>query len=1266
MLPIVDNLLTWIAGGCLLLYLFLIGSVCFIVYADNILPRIRTANFERGITRKRMSHFSPPGKLRRGKHVASNLGSLLKGLSLNLVEHPEVVDAPGIRAKYNSNDFVDAIELAAAMLMLEPDNEEVALLLARTLDRIGDYESSIIVWNHLVEGGFNGQEAVVRLTRLLYSNRRWRRCSTLCDTMIENGWDEELALKIKARITNMEGDEETSLMLWKRISVINPEDTEANITLDRLLFSTKRFDELLLNINRRLDSNPEDLNDLRFKVKVLVHLKDNTEVRIVLRDIASIAPEDTDNLYTIARFAYNADDMPECIDALNKLLEIDVEHLDGLNLLARALTNDENYEEGIIVRKRISLITPKDIDNLYTIARLSYNSDDIPECIDALTKLLEIDVEHLNGLNLLARALTKDGNEEAGILVRNRISSITPEDIDNLYTIARLSYNSDDIPECIDALTKLLKIDVNHSDGTNLLIRALIKKGDESKALDMLNKLTSTGKLNEQMALQHARLAYRTEDYVLSKGIFQSLWEKTGSDVPADGMIASMMNIPDWEAALEFIQMLWNESRCSELRAERMCRILYNMKRYSKVTEFIDSLEEQYQSNSTILVLGGRALMSEGTFEEARGYWAKLIEKDSEMLEAHMGIARCSYNLREDDVAARQIEAVLLRDKDHVEALAIKAQIFVRKEMWKEALALSNELSKKNPEDHRFWRRSIEILYRLNLKEEAKTMFEEAIDTVPKTTSGLLSLIFLAEEYLWEEKAQVLVVDVLELSSDKIDTLNQLITGYYNYGKVNMAARFAQMLKEEDGNAFQDSPHIAKMLELLKWASMELDDFTENDDEHTYSIELVAKAIVERTVGERGEISPIKNVSMVTSTLGKGGAERQLVFCIRCLLDDPEQDFNVELYANIHNTDDRENTYYEHIIDTPISLFEYVSPRNWNILHHPNAQALEKWAPLLEHMPEERRVTVARLFYHFIDRKPDLVHAWQDVTNVLTGMAALMAGVPRILFSARSLSPDTKTMLHMRKAGYLRGSYNHLLKAERVILCHNSEAGADSYRDWLSTDKFTLPILHNGTAFEDLDSLIDGDEQARMNEFMKMARDSLIVGAVFRFVPEKRPLLWINVAAEILNHKKNIIFLLVGDGPMFDQSQSEAKRLGISDSVFFAGQSNSVGVWLRLMDMFLLTSSIEGLPNVIIEAQGFGVPVISTDVGGAKEVIIPGLTGHVVEDDSVEVIAKTVLETLEHEKWRLNASKMSLQHARTNFSVEGMYDRLLKLYDSIQ
>ena len=1203
-----ESVLPWIAGGCLLLYLFLIGSVFLIVYADNILPRMRTPNYERRMTRKRMRRFpgqggskrvrSAPGELRKGEHVASNLGSLLKRLSLNLVESPEVVYAQGIRNKYNSNDFVDAIELAAAMLMLEPDNEDVARLLARTLDRIWDYQSSIIVWNHLVEGGFNEQEAVVRLARLLYSNRRWRRCSTLCDIMIENGWDEKLALKIKARITKMEGDEETSLLLWKRISASNPEDNEADVTLDRLLYSTKRFDELLLKINRRLDSNPENLNDLRFKVRVFGRLKENAEVRIVLREIASIAPEDIDNLYTIARFAYNADDMSECIDALTKLLEIDVEHLNGLNLLARALSSEENHKGAMIVCKRISLITPENIDNLYTIARLSYNSNDMAECIDALTKLLEIDV--------------------------------------------------------------------NHPDGIDLLVRALVKTDDEPKALEILNRLTGIGKLNEKMFLQHARLLYRNEQWGSAMLLFKEIYDTYDSDVGADGFTSSLIRLERWQDALDILTVMWNKGRFSTTRANRVVNMLYKMKRYDELLEFANDLDEPYSSDHYVLKASARALMNVGKYDIALEWWKLLIEENSTILEYHLGAARCSYWLDELDFALNHVDVIIDLDSGNIEALAIKAQICTRREEWDEALLVNKRLCHIDSEDKRHWNRRIEILYRLNRKEEAIDVFDEAIKAIPKTTNGRLVLTFIAEEYLFEEHAVKFATEALDLSDNRSETLQELVKGYYDFGKINIAANYASILKNEDYDAFKCSEQVNNVTNLLNLASMSLEDFDSKKNDNTYTTELVAKAIVNRSRDSRGDVHGTKKICMVSGSLRKGGAERQVAFCIRSLLSDKERNFSVDLLSHAHNEDDLDGTYYGLINDTQVSLFEFGVQRNSNILGHPNADKLEPWIELLMHLPKTKRENISRLFYYFTEHQPDVVHAWQDETNILVGMAALMAGVPRILFSARSLSPDSKTMLHMRLRGYLRGCYRQLLSAERIVLCHNSEAGAESYRNWLGMIDVDFPILHNGTDFDEIGSTTDESERSKVKAFVNQSEGALIVGSVYRFVPEKRPLLWVDVAYEILKTRKDVMFLLIGDGAMFEQCQSRVEELGIGDNVRFEGKSNSVGLWLEVMDLFLLTSDVEGLPNVIIEAQGFGVPVVSTNAGGASEVIIPDVSGYIVEDDDPIAIASIVCDCLAQHSWRQKASSAALNHARKAFSVEGMYERLLKLYESIE
>jgi glycosyltransferase involved in cell wall biosynthesis/tetratricopeptide (TPR) repeat protein len=1139
-----------------------------------------------------------PGKLRKGKRVASNLESLLNGLSLNLVNRPEVVYAQGIRNKYNSNDFVEAIELAAAMLMLEPDDEEVALLLARTLDRIGDYESSIIVWNHLFEGGFTNEEAIVRLARLLYSNRRWRRCTTLCEIMIDNGWEVELALKIKARIAKMEGDDENSLVLWQKISASNPEDREADLSLDRLLFSTKRFDELLLKINRRLASNPENLNDLRFKVKVLGRLKENGEIRIVLREIVSIAPEDIDTLYTIARFAYNADDMAECIETLTKLLEIDVEHLNGLNLLARALTNEENHEESMIVRKRIL--------------------------------------------------------------------SIAPEDIDNLYTIARLSYNSDEISECIDALDKLLEIDVNHTDGTNLLVRALIKKGDESKALDILNRLTGIGKLNEKMLLQHARLLYKKEQWGGAMLLFKEIYETHDSDVGADGLTSSLIRLERWQDALDILTIMWDKGRFSTTRSNRLVNMLYRMGRYDELLEFVNGLSEPYSSDHYVLKTGARALMNVGKYDIAQEWWVRLVEQDSNILEYHLGVARCSYWLNDLDLALQHVKVIIDMDSGNIEAFAIKAQICTRREEWDDALLVNKHLCHIDSEDKRHWNRRIEILYRLNRKEEAIGVFDEAIKAIPNTTNGRLVLTFIAEEYLLEERALKLATEALSITDNRSETLQELVKGYYDYGKINIAANYASLLKNEDRDAFNRSEHVNNVTNLLNLVSMSLEDFDHFGNDNTYTIELVAKAIVDKSRDSRGGINGTKKICMVSGSLRKGGAERQVAFCIRSLLSDKERNFSVDLLSHAHDEDDLDGTYYGLINDTQVSLFEFGVQRNSNILGHPNAEKLEPWIELLMHLPKTKRENISRLFYYFTEHQPDVVHAWQDETNILVGMAALMAGVPRILFSARSLSPDSKTMLHMRLRGYLRGCYRQLLSAERVVLCHNSEAGASSYRKWLEITDVNFPILHNGTDFDEIGSTTDESERRKVKAFVNQSEGALIVGSVYRFVPEKRPLLWIEVAYEILKTRKDVIFLLVGDGAMFEQCQARVEELDIGDNVRFGGKSNTVGLWLEVMDLFLLTSDVEGLPNVIIEAQGFGVPVVSTNAGGASEVIIPDVSGYIVEDDDPLAIASKVCDCLDQHSWRRNASSAALDHARKEFSVEGMYERLLKLYESIE
>jgi Vi polysaccharide biosynthesis protein TviE len=116
--------------------------------------------------------------------------------------------------------------------------------------------------------------------------------------------------------------------------------------------------------------------------------------------------------------------------------------------------------------------------------------------------------------------------------------------------------------------------------------------------------------------------------------------------------------------------------------------------------------------------------------------------------------------------------------------------------------------------------------------------------------------------------------------------------------------------------------------------------------------------------------------------------------------------------------------------------------------------------------------------------------------------------------------------------------------------------------------------------------------------------------------------------------------------------------------LLFVGVSSSVGFWLSKMDLFMLLSKQEGLPNVVIEAQLSGVPVVITPAGGAPESLIPGVTGIVTgPDPSPDEIATIVVELAQLPD-RLHAmGSAGVGWANRAFSNAGMLRATLSLIE---
>ncbi len=157
-------------------------------------------------------------------------------------------------------------------------------------------------------------------------------------------------------------------------------------------------------------------------------------------------------------------------------------------------------------------------------------------------------------------------------------------------------------------------------------------------------------------------------------------------------------------------------------------------------------------------------------------------------------------------------------------------------------------------------------------------------------------------------------------------------------------------------------------------------------------------------------------------------------------------------------------------------------------------------------------------------------------------------------------------------------------------------------------------ILHNGV---DLGVFhYDTDARKKIREEFSF-EDNLVVGHVGRFSKQKNHKFLLPVFAEIKKKNKSAKLLLVGTGELESQISTQAQELGILDDIVFAGVRSDVPALLSAMDVFVLTSLYEGMPNTIIEAQATGLPCIISDTI-TRQANITGLVSYLPLNQNVE------------------------------------------------
>ncbi len=402
-----------------------------------------------------------------------------------------------------------------------------------------------------------------------------------------------------------------------------------------------------------------------------------------------------------------------------------------------------------------------------------------------------------------------------------------------------------------------------------------------------------------------------------------------------------------------------------------------------------------------------------------------------------------------------------------------------------------------------------------------------------------------------------------------------------------------------------------------------------------------------------------RKVVMVTSSLGSGGAERQVAYTAKsCTTGNGIKSLTV-LAENLDPTFQRD--FFKSEIERTDHAIVDIAETGRDILIRQLASECPQYRDdlaLLQSLePEVSRF--AAPFYAWLRLNPtDVVHLWQDSICVAGGMAAVLAGVPKIIIATRSTRPDSRRRLRP----YLKPGYLTLMDRPEVTMINNSDSGARDYEDWLGLEKGSVATLHNGMDISTMKRRGSPKAVSAIREDLDLTDENLVLGGVMRFTEEKRPDLFIEVAMNAAKRDPRLRFILVGDGPMREGLMHDVAEAGLADHIIMPGAQNPVEPWMVNFDMLFLSSRMEGLPNVLLEAQCLGTPVASMNVGGAPETLVDGVTGILIDETNPDIIASMILEKLYDREWREAASTAGRKRIKELFSVEAMSQKTRDLY----
>lgn len=290
----------------------------------------------------------------------------------------------------------------------------------------------------------------------------------------------------------------------------------------------------------------------------------------------------------------------------------------------------------------------------------------------------------------------------------------------------------------------------------------------------------------------------------------------------------------------------------------------------------------------------------------------------------------------------------------------------------------------------------------------------------------------------------------------------------------------------------------------------------------------------------------------------------------------------------------------------------------------------------------------------FIEEKNiDLIHAHDNLASLAAILTQKRYGLTiKVVAHIHNCYPWLITGGIIQKIDrWVRPQYDHNIACGKIVFDYY-QANATYFKPEKTT------ILSNAIDLESLES-VSTHRVNELKETFNLPSNQTIIGYIGRLSEQKGMIPFIKALPPFKEAFQDCKFLIVGSGEQEDEVKQLVEELGLADLFIFAGFQSDVYPFYQLMDIFFLPSLYEGLPMVLLEAVGSGVPTISMNVGSIEEVIIPEKTGVLIEPNNHNEFVKYLVRFKNDVSLREQVAKNGAEHVQSKFNINE-YNRLLK------